>query len=342
MTFLKWCLRAILLGLTLAALGSAWIYHQVTEPLPIDEPLTFEVKAGDTSYQLGNRLYQQGLIVSPWLLRISAKLQPEWVPKVGKYALQKEMNLIQVMALVDSGKAIFHSVTLLEGNTTQDFIATLAATGKITMTLTGLTNQQIAEQLDLPYGNAEGLFFANTYRYHEGDSDEQILRRANALLNQQLQQSWQQKAQDLPYKSAYDALIMASIVEKETAAPEERPLIARVFISRLEKNMRLQTDPTVIYGLGDKYNGNLTRKSLRDDSPYNTYRVYGLPPTPIANVGKEAIVAALQPGQTKALYFVAKGDGTHAFSNTLREHNAAVKAYQYKRRADYRSTPKAD
>ncbi len=342
MTLFKWCLRAIILGITLAAISSAWLYNQITSPLPITEQQTFEVKAGDTSFQLANGLYQQGLIDTPWLLRIAAKLQPEWVPKVGKYALQQPMNLLDVMALLDSGKAIFHSVTLLEGHTTKEFIKALAATGKIEMTLEGLSNTEIAEKLALSVKHAEGMFFANTYRYHEGDTDVQILTRANKLLEKHLEDNWQNKAKDLPYKTAYEALIMASIVEKETAAPEERPLISRVFISRLEKNMRLQTDPTVIYGLGDSFNGNLTRKGLRDTSPYNTYRHFGLPPTPIANVGKEAIEAALHPGVTKALYFVAKGDGTHAFSNTLKEHNAAVKAYQFKRRSDYRSTPKAE
>ena len=339
MPFIKWVYRAAFVFFTIVAVALISLYHSVTVPINADEKETFEVNKGDTFYSLGGALASEGWIDYAFLTRVVSKLNPTWTPKPGKYQITPEMSLIDIMALLDSGRSISYTVTFLEGKTTQDFIATMAAKENINMTLLGLSNEQIAEVLGLDTTHPEGLFFANTFRYHDGDSDVSILKHSHELLQNTLDELWEKRAKDLPYKSAYEALIMASIIEKETGVPEERGLISRVFISRLEKRMRLQTDPTVIYGLGDSFTGNLTRKGLRSDSPYNTYRVFGLPPTPIANVGREAIEAALNPSETTALYFVAKGDGTHTFSNTLREHNNAVRKYQFKRREDYRSTP---
>lgn len=339
MAFIKWFYRVAFLGFTLAAIAAGYLYYSITTPMTLSVIETFEVHPGDTAYSLGSTLNQKGMIDYPFLTRVVSKLHPEWVPKVGKYAIKPEMSLLNAMALFDSGQSIFYSITLLEGKTTQEFLSAMADKGNITMTLPGLSNEEIAKRIGLDISHPEGQFFSNTYRYHEGDTDVSILKHANELLTSTLNELWKSKADNLPYKSSYEALVMASIIEKETGVAEERSLISRVFISRLEKGMRLQTDPTVIYGLGDSFTGNLTRKGLRDSSPYNTYRFYGLPPTPIANVGREAIDAALNPGETKALYFVAKGDGTHAFSNTLRAHNNAVRKYQFKRREDYRSTP---
>ncbi|MCB5160370.1 endolytic transglycosylase MltG [Marinomonas algarum] len=339
MALFKWFFRLALLAITLIACASGYLYHLITSPITITEQQVFEVRSGDTAYSLGASLSEQGLIPHPVLTRVSAKLHPEWIPKVGQYAIEPNMTLLDVMALFDSGQSIFYTVTLLEGKTTQEFLAAMQAKGNIKMTLMGRSAEEISTALALDTPHPEGMFFANTYRYHKGDTDVSILKHANQLLDQTLTNLWETKAENLPYQSPYDALIMASIIEKETGVPEERPLIARVFISRLEKKMRLQTDPTVIYGLGENFDGNLTRKSLRSDTPYNTYKISGLPPTPIANVGREAIVAALNPGKTTALYFVAKGDGSHTFSDTLSQHNDAVRQYQFKRREDYRSTP---
>ncbi|MBR7889935.1 endolytic transglycosylase MltG [Marinomonas sp. A79] len=339
MALFKWCFRVVLLLITLSACAAGYLYHVMTSPINLTSEDIFEVQAGDTSYSLGVSLSEKDIIEHPVLTRIVSKIHPEWVPKVGQYALKPDMTLLDVMAVFDSGQSIFYSVTLLEGKTTREFLAAMQAKGNITMTLEGLSDQAIVDALSLNVTHPEGLFFANTYRYHEGDTDVSILKHANQLLNQTLSELWANKADDLPYKTSYDALIMASIIEKETGVPEERPLISRVFISRLEKKMRLQTDPTVIYGLGEGFDGNLTRKSLQSPSPYNTYKIAALPPTPIANVGREAIYAALNPGETTALYFVAKGDGSHTFSNTLKEHNRAVRQYQFKRREDYRSAP---
>lgn len=339
MALFKWCFRVVFLLITLSACAAGYLYHLITSPVNLTSEDTFEVQRGDTPYSLGISLSEKGIIEHPVLTRIVSKIHPEWVPKVGQYALQPEMNLLDVMAVFDSGQSIFYSVTLLEGKTTREFLTAMEAKGNITMTLTGLSEVDIADVLSLDAAHPEGLFFANTYRYHEGDTDVSILKHANQLLNQTLSELWENKDDNLPYTTPYEALIMASIIEKETGLASERPLISRVFISRLEKKMRLQTDPTVIYGLGEDFDGNLTRKNLQSASPYNTYKIAALPPTPIANVGREAIHAALNPGETTALYFVAKGDGSHTFSNTLEEHNRAVRQYQFKRREDYRSTP---
>ncbi len=189
----------------------------------------------------------------------------------------------------------------------------------------------------------EGWIYPDTYSYTKGTRDIDVLRRAYQRMQQVLAEEWEARSQPLPLSSPYEALILASIVEKETGAPEERAAIAGVFVRRLQKNMRLQTDPTVIYGMGDNYRGNIRRSDLTRYTPYNTYKIDGLPPTPIANPGREAIHASLHPAPGKALYFVAKGDGRHQFSATLVEHNRAVQVYQKRqRRQDYRSSPATD
>jgi UPF0755 protein len=182
--------------------------------------------------------------------------------------------------------------------------------------------------LGITGSHAEGLFFPDTYYFINGTTDVELLRRAYQRRQSILKQEWEQRDSGLPYKNAYDALIMASIIEKETALATERPLIAGVFVRRLQKKMKLQTDPTVVYAMGDQYNGNIKKKDLNIDSPYNTYRYHGLPPSPIALAGQEAIYAALHPKLDETLYFVAKKDGSHYFSKTLEEHNRAVKKYQ--------------
>lgn len=340
MNTIKWLLGLVFLVASLLAGAAYGIYYGLTQPLLISEPQEYQVEAGYTANRVGDQFAARGWIYHPMLVRAAMKLNPQWVLKVGKYRLEPDMSLLDALALIDSGKAIFHEITLLEGKTVKDYIQLMAAKGNIEMTLEGASLRQIAEALGTDYPSAEGLIFANTYRYHDGDRDIDILLHAHDALNQQLEQAWQQRSPKLPLTDPYSALIMASIIEKETGVPEERGLISGVFVNRLRKNIRLQTDPTVIYGLGDRFNGNLTRAHLREDTPFNTYRIYGLPPTPIANVGKAALLAAVQPEHTDALYFVARGDGTHQFSRTLREHNEAVAHFQkYRRRSDYQSSP---
>lgn len=329
-----------LVALTLAALGAGWAYNALTKPMNVTEITRFDVDRGASIIKLGNQLAEMGWIEHPILARLAYQLNPQIVPKAGKYEIQPGLSLMEALALFDAGEVVFYPVTLLEGHTFREYLKAMQAKGNIEMTLLELTDKEIAQQLGLEQDSPEGMLFANTFRYHDGDTDLDILKQSNQLLQATLDELWANKAEGLPYKTPYEALIMASIIEKETGVPQERPLIARVFISRLNKGMRLQTDPTVIYGMGERYKGNITRADLRRHTPYNTYQIDGLPPTPIANVGKEAIHAALNPGETKALYFVAKGDGSHEFSNTLVEHNAAVAKYQrFKRRKDYTSTP---
>jgi len=228
----------------------------------------------------------------------------------------------------------------LEGWTFQQALNHLQEQEKLSATLAGLNAQQLSAALALEGLNPEGLFFPDTYQYVYGDSDVTILKRARKLMTEVLDEAWSNRAESLPYNSAYEALIMASIVERESGHASEREDIAGVFVRRLRKGMRLQTDPTVIYGMGVAYDGNLRKKDLRKPTPYNTYVIKGLPPTPIALPGKEAIEATMHPAPGDALYFVAKGDGSHQFSASLEEHNRAVQHYQVKARtSDYRSAP---
>jgi len=340
MSVIKWLWRLLLMAITLIGLFAGGLYYGITQPLLIDGPIIYEVKPGYTVTRIGSQMEARGWIYHSLLMKVASRLNPQWVSKVGEYEVTPQMNILDVLAKFDSGDAIHYKVTLLEGNTTQEFIDTLAKKGNVLMTLNGLSNIEISRKLNLPYPNAEGLFFADTYQYYKGDSDEAILRRAHQKLMSELDVSWSNKDKYIPLSNAYEALILASIIEKETGDASERPIISKVFVNRLKRNIRLQTDPTVIYGLGSEFDGNLTRAHLKEKTPYNTYRIFGLPPTPIANVGKESIEAAVKPGETDALYFVAKGDGTHVFSRTLREHNNAVAKYQrFQRRSDYTSSP---
>ncbi|MNZ48707.1 putative aminodeoxychorismate lyase [compost metagenome] len=227
----------------------------------------------------------------------------------------------------------------MEGWTFHQVRELLSRQPKIEQTLAGLSDAEVMARLGQPGVFPEGRFFPDTYKYVRGTRDIDILRQAYQRMEGILVEEWGERASNLPYKEPYQALIMASLVEKETGVPGERAEIAGVFIRRLQKSMLLQTDPTVIYGMGQRYNGRITRADLREPTPYNTYVTPGLPPTPIALPGREAIHAALNPADGQSLYFVARGDGSHVFSDNLDDHNKAVQEYQLKRRPDYRSSP---
>ncbi len=330
--------------LILAAGAATWMAQQLQEtlksPLPLDEERQLVIEPGTWFRKFALQLEQEGLIDSHLWLRLETHLNPSVTAiKAGEYRLEPGMTLQQLLEKVVSGDTISYTFTLVEGTTFKQLRQALLSNDQLKHELGELTEMELLDRLGSDADAIEGLFLAETYHFKRGMSDLQLLKRAYADLQQVLEQGWATRAEGLPYDSPYEALIMASIIEKETAVPAERGRIAGVFVRRLERGMRLQTDPTVIYGMGDRYQGNITRADLRRPTPWNTYVISGLPPTPIALVGREAIEAALHPADGKALYFVAKGDGSHQFSNTLQEHNRAVRRYQLQRRSDYRSSP---
>ena len=237
------------------------------------------------------------------------------------------MSGMQVLDKLASAEGVTYSVTIPEGWTFQQMRAALAEAEKLAHASAEMSDDEIMTALGHEGEHPEGRFFPDTYTYHKGVEDLEILRQANQSMEALLEEVWADRAEDLPIDTPYEALIMASLIERETGAPEERRQIAGVFKRRLERGMRLQTDPTVIYGMGDRFEGNITRADLREATPYNTYVIDGLPPTPIALPGRAALEAAVDPQEGDTLYFVAKGDGTHHFSRTLREHNNAVNRY---------------
>lgn len=341
-------LRKILLllecGVLLAALlvvGAAWQQHKaLQQPLQLNEERLLEVPSGATPSGLLNRLEGEGVIEGAFWLRLYWRFNLR-APALhsGEYRLLPESTARDMLALWQKGEVVQYSLTLVEGWNFRQVRAALARQERLEQRLAELDDAELMAQLGLSGQNPEGRFFPDTYRYVRGMSDEDLLRQANARLEAVLAEEWAARAPDLPYRDSYEALIMASMIEKETGVPQERGEIAGVFVRRLRIGMRLQTDPTVIYGMGERYNGRITRADLRTPTPYNTYTIDGMPPTPIALAGREAINAALNPVAGRSLYFVARGDGSHVFSNTLAEHNRAVREYQLKRRADYRSSP---
>ena len=331
-------------GLVLAGLlfgFSAWKIHSaLDQSLNITQEEMLEVPKGTTPTRTFYRLEADGVIKDAFWLRVYWRFNLAGQPlHSGEYRMQPGMT---VEGLIDSWKradVVQYSVTLVEGWNFQQVRAALAKDEKLQQTLAGLSDSQVMEKLGHPGIFPEGRFFPDTYRFVRGMSDIELLKTAYERLDEVLAREWNQRATDLPYADPYQALIMASLVEKETGVPQERGQIAGVFVRRMALGMLLQTDPTVIYGLGDRYNGKLTRAHLKEATPYNTYMNSGLPPTPIAMVGREAIHAALNPVAGSSLYFVARGDGSHVFSDDLDAHNNAVREYQLKRRADYRSSP---
>lgn len=337
----KWFLLGKLV-LVLAVMGLIYQQYQrfVTTPIgqysSAKQAEVLHIKRGDTAKTVANKLQQLGLMQDPnylvWYLQWHKQ---HHLIKAGEITISPDWQVAQLAQALMDGKSIQYPVTIVAGQTFEQTLEMIAQLPKIERELDfkDIASLQALFAIEkpvhpkYPYANLEGWILPETYHYQQGDSDKQLLMRAYQAMQQELEQAWQQRSKDLPLSTPYEVLILASIVEKETGYAPERAKIAGVFENRIKRNMRLQTDPTIIYGMGSQYDGNIRKKDIREKTLYNTYQIEGLPPTPIASPSREAIWAVVQPEKTSALYFVAKGGGQHHFSNTLEEHNRAVHKY---------------
>lgn len=290
---------------------------------------TYLLKQGASLRSLAQELRRRGAIGEPISFVWGATLMGQSRQlKAGEYRFAAGTSAAGVLEQVIAGRVVEYPVRFVEGWTVRQMLAALDEAPKLTRTLSGLPAREVMMRLGHPNMHPEGRFYPDTYNYSAGQQDHTILAKAFEKMRERLAREWENREQGLPLKTPDEALILASIVEKETGRTDERPLIAGVFMNRLRKGMKLQTDPTVIYGLGASFDGNLRLRDLKKDTPYNTYTRVGLPPTPIAIPGGEALRATLHPAKTRALFFVSRGDGSHQFSETLEEHNRAVVQYQ--------------
>ena len=321
-----------LLVALLAIMLASWMYHFANTPVTLQQsPYYFVLKHGSTLRGVAQQLVQEGVLREPWsFIAMVRGFGKDQDVKAGNYQFEAGLTPLSLLYMITNGDATQNGITFIEGWTFRQMREALNQQDGLRHLSMSLPDKALMETIGAAEIVPEGLFFPDTYYYSSNMSDLDILKRAYWAMQRKLGMSWQAKAANLPYRDAYQALIMASIIEKETASGDERPLIASVFLNRLRAGMKLQTDPTVIYGLGVAFDGNLHKSDLLSDTPYNTYTRYGLPPTPIAMPGMASIEAALHPANSNALYFVAKGDGHHAFSLTLAEHNRAVAHYQMK------------
>lgn len=328
----KWLLISALslLCVVAATVGTAaLLWRDLNQPMPVpSQGIFFEVKAGVSLSRVSNELAGQGLVRRPRILAWYARLRGDATRiHAGEYRIEPGISPVQLLAVLVSGDVYLHQFTIVEGWRFDDLLSALRGHDAIEpATASGAEIMMALGQADL---HPEGQFLPDTYKFPKGTSELQLLARAHEALQEKLSSAWNERQPDAALANSYDALILASIVEKETALASERRMISGVFHRRLERGMRLQTDPTVIYGLGENYDGNLRRRDLSADTPYNTYTRRGLPPTPIALAGAAAIDAAVNPDDGNALYFVATGevDGSHRFSVTLEDHNRAVQEY---------------
>jgi UPF0755 protein len=313
---------------------SSEVYSEMNTPLEIAAPETLNFSRGSSVRTLANQLMEKGLLHNKNYFLIWGKLnRQETRLHAGEYVITPGLTLAELLDNMVAGKVVQHGIVLIEGYTFRQVLEMIQRNPVVTSKLKDLTDEEIMAALGHEGEHPEGRFYPETYYVSRGVTDIELLTRAYDEMEKVLQQEWQQREQGLPLKTPYEALILASIVEKESAIAEERPLIAGLFTNRLRKKMRLQTDPTVIYGI-ENYDGNIRFRDLRKDTPYNTYTRHGLPPTPIALPGRQAIHATLHPEKTEYLYFVAYGDGSgkHVFSTNLKDHEKAVDQYQRKKK----------
>lgn len=336
--------RVVAVTVALAALalvaGFLFVRHWLATPLAIGaEPVTIDVAPGQTLTAVARELEARGVLTHPRLLALYGRYTgADARMRAGEYSLPPGTSPRTLLQTFVSGAVVQHAVTIVEGWTFRDLRRALAGEPTLEHTTRGLGDAEVMTLLGEEGRHPEGLFFPDTYLYGKGTQDVELLRHARDRMRSELDRAWAARHEDLPLQDAYQALILASIVERETGLAEERPRIAGVFVERLRRGMRLQTDPTVIYGLGEKFDGNLRRADLERDGPYNTYTRTGLPPTPIALPGAAALQAAVRPDERGEIYFVAtgRGDGAHVFSKTLAEHEAAVRQYLVRYRQQQR------
>ncbi len=306
-----------------------YIGVQLTRPLGISEDKVYVFESGQTATHLTEMLRNDGLVDHSVLFNLAAR----WSGfarqlKAGEYSFQSQYSILDVFRHVADGKSVTYPITFVEGWAFKDFLVQLDGAQNLVKTLGGKSQEQILSVLGISKDHPEGWFFPDTYRYTGRQSDADILLTAHRAMKQALAAEWDNRASDLPYENSYQALIAASIIQKEAGVASEFPIISGVIVNRLNRGMRLQMDPTVIYGMGDEYTGVIRRSDLKRDTEYNTYTRHGLPPTPIAMPGRAAIHAAVRPKKTSALYFVARGDGTHQFTDNLEDHLIAVRKYR--------------
>jgi len=335
---------AVLIVITSLVFGWYWNEYNVFLQTPIsltqsdstderNKQQTFTVNKGNSAKQIATSLQQQKIIKHPRYFRLYTRLSKQEAKiKAGEYTLKSGMTIVDVVSLFVSGKVNQYSMTIVEGWTYKEAIQNISDNSNLVKTLDQQTLDDMAKILGSEHSNLEGLLYPDTYNFPKGSTDLQFLKRSYDTMQTILMQEWQQREKNLPLKTPYEALILASIVEKESGVSSERNKVAGVFIRRLNKKMRLQSDPTIIYGMGERYKGNIRRRDINEKTPYNTYQIDALPPTPIAIAGREAIHAVLHPDTGKSLYFVADGSGGHAFSNNLKEHNRAVQKYILKKK----------
>lgn len=323
-------IRAAIGLLVLSAVAAVYLFWSWNHPLQPGTEI-YAVKPGMTLRALARELSGRGVLPEShsfvWLAYLTGHQRDL---KSGEYRFRNGMTARELLEQIVAGRVVEYPVTLVEGWTFRQFLDAIGEAPKLTRTLTGLSPRAVMEKLGHKGEHPEGRFFPDTYYYSSGQTELAILANAYDKMQKLLQQEWEKRDNNLPFRDPYEALILASIVEKETGRADERRLIAGVFVNRLRHGMKLQTDPTVIYGLGESFDGNLRLRDLRRDTPYNTYTRTGLPPTPVAMPGKESLQAVLHPVINGALYFVSRGDGSHDFSATLEEHNKAVIKYQLK------------
>lgn len=324
-----YALGAVLLSALFAVVAAGGYLYWASHQRVVSGSESFVVHKGQGVRQVAVQLVEANILDEPYTFTIWAYLN-DYTTHIyaGEYAIPPELTVAELLRLFVSGKVIHRSITFIEGWTFQEFRNALYRLDKLHIETRGLSDKQIMARLGEPGMDPEGLFFPSTYRYTAAMSDLDILRRARTAMRRVLEEEWEHRDRPIGLDNKYEALVLASIIEKETGVPEERAIISAVFHNRLRKGIRLQADPTVIYGLGEDFNGDLTSADLHTDTRYNTYTRAGLPPTPIAMPGRASIHAALHPAPSDAFYFVARGDGTHVFSETLAEHNRNVAKYQ--------------